>query len=263
MKSKIICIAAAMAAAGAITAVAVAQGSGDEVVNESIPAVESSVVSDETDESDMPENTEDNESDASEIAETTESAPTESDGTSESAPAHYEGTVEAVDPVDDRITYTFDADAEGAAFTRHWSGEVEDHLEILNHTESNSASLEYLKEFFGTDSLPVDERFKGGIERVLSDGHFDCDAAEGAEAYSPVEGRVIVVSEPRYNGGLGAFVAVEFDNKIFIIAHLDELYVEVGDAVSAGQALGVCGHSGSVYVGDPPLMTLITMIVED
>lgn len=261
MKSKIICIAAAIAAAGTITAVAVAQNSGDEVVNESEPAV----VSVETPDSDVSADTEDSESETAELDEGDSTAAPEDvePDAPESAPAHYEGTVEAVDPVDDRITYTFDADAEGAAFTRHWSGEVEDHLEILNHTESNSASLEYLKEFFGTDSLPVDERFKGGIERVLSDGHFDCDAAEGAEAYSPVEGRVIVVSEPRYNGGLGAFVAVEFDNKIFIIAHLDELYVEVGDVVSAGQALGVCGHSGSVYVGDPPLMTLITMIVED
>lgn len=263
MRAKIICLAAAIAAAGTITAVAVAQSSGEEFESESVPAVESAVVSDEAAESDVPE-----------IVETIESTPTESDGESktaedapESAPAYHEGVITTVDPVDSRITYTFDANAEGKPFTRHWSGsdeEIEESIKLLGHNDSNEASLEYLEEFFGTDSLPVDERFKSGIERELVYGQFVCDVSEGAEAYSPVEGIVIAASpEPRYNGGLGAFVAVEFDNKIFIVAHFDEVYVEVGDAVSAGQALGVCGHSGHVYVGDPPLMRLIPMIVED
>lgn len=263
MRAKIICLAAAIAAAGTITAVAVAQSSGEEFESESVPAVESAVVSDEAAESDVPE-----------IVETIESTPTESDGESktaedapESAPAYHEGVITTVDPVDSRITYTFDANAEGKPFTRHWSGsdeESEEILKLLGHHESNEASLKYLEEFFGTDGLPVDEQFKDGIEREFVYGQFVCDVSEGAEAYSPVEGIVIAASpEPRYNGGLGAFVAVEFDNKIFIVAHFDEVYVEVGDAVSAGQALGVCGHSGPVYVGDPPLMRLIPMIVED
>lgn len=190
-----------------------AQNSGDEVVNESVPAVESAVVSDEAAESDVQENTEDNESDAPEIGDAPESAPAEGNGTPESAPAHHEGVITTIDPVDSRITYTYSTNADGKPFTRHWSGSDEDReesLKLLGYNESNEASLEYLEEFFGTDSLLVDEQFKGGIERELVYGQFVCDVTEGAKAYSPVEGRVIAASpEPRYNGGLGAFVAVD------------------------------------------------------
>lgn len=278
MKAKIICLAAAIAAAGAITAVAVAQGSGEEFESESVSAVESAVVSDvDTENESAPEDMKSNESDNSDVSGTeSEAADSEIEADEsaeeanapESAPAYtyHEGVTTTVDPVDNRVTYTFDADAEGKPYTRYWSGndeETEEIIKLRGHNESNEASLEYLEEFFGTDSLPVDERFKGGIEREYVYGQFVCDVAEGAKAYSPVEGSVVIATPVRFNGGLGAIVAVEFDNKIFIMAHLDEVYVEVGDTVSAGQALGVCGHTGDVYVGDPPLMRLIPMIVED
>lgn len=265
MKAKIICIAAAVAAATAITAVAVAQNGSEELgepeILSSVEPVDSTDNNGSADiedsESETPESTVDSDNETSELNEE------ESVDAPESKPAYHEGDFSAVDPVDSRITYKLDTDEEGKLFSYHWNGDTEESLKLLGETERNDASLEYLKGFLGTDSLPVDERFKGNLKRELICGQFVCSVLEGAEAYSPVEGRVIDASD-RYNGGWGRHVAVEFgDGKVFVIAHLDDIYVEVGDTVSAGQALGVCGHSGHVPVEDPPLMRLIPMIVED
>ena len=78
----------------------------------------------------------------------------------------------------------------------------------------------------------------------------------GTVAYSPVGGKVITVAE--YHGVYGNTIAVEIpEGKIFVIYHLDEVYVNVGDTVAAGQQLGVCGTSGAVEVGKPQLRLAI------
>lgn len=191
----------------------------------------------------------------------TDNAPPE-----ENKPAGTEGVFKVVDPVDSRIGFervkSFEPDwnLEYYSWVSRWSGELDERLKLLGQTESNEASLKYLEEFFGTDSLPVDEKYKNELKREMNNGQYVCNVSEGAKAYSPVEGRVIAASEG-YNGGLGTLVAVEFDNdKIFAVTHLDEVSVEVGDTVSAGQALGVCGHSGRIAVDYPPSFRLITLI---
>lgn len=270
MKSKIICIAAAIAAAGAITAVAVAQSGGDELGE---PEILSSVESVDSTDNGVSADIEDSESETLESAvdsdnETAEPDEEESVDAPESKPAYHEGFITAVDPFDSSLVYKFDLSLNDIG-TLHWTGNPDFLEESELGGESSEVSLEYLKDFFGTDNLPFDDQFKSGLMRNPYKGDFLCYVSEGAEAYSPVEGRVVATPSPDiwytwYNAGLGALVAVEFDDgKIFIITHLDEIYVEVGDTVSAGQALGVCGHSGKVLVEDPPLMRLIPMIVED
>lgn len=169
-------------------------------------------------------------------------------------------TFDAVDPFDGRITYNVSWDVEACWWARTAVAEPVG----LYDTDNLETTLGYLKDFFGTDKLPVDEQYKSNLERYQNDGRFDCNTAEGAKAYSPVDGKVVAACDGWYNRGLGRAVAVEFgDGKIFIIGHLDEINVEVGDTVTAGQVLGVCGRSGKVYFEDQPLLTLIAMTKTD
>lgn len=172
-------------------------------------------------------------------------------------------TFKAVDFVDDKITYEVSWDAQASWWKINYSEEF-DTLSLYGQTEYGDITLGYLREFFGTDKLPVDDRYKNNFERELWDGMFACSTDEDAKAYSPVDGKVVGACEGWYNRGLGNAVAVEFgDGKIFIIGHLDKVNVEVGDSVTAGQVLGVCGRSGLVYFADPPKLSLIMMVKTD
>lgn len=167
---------------------------------------------------------------------------------------------DTVDPFDGRITYEVSWDVESCWWART---AVAEQLGLYD-TDNLETTLGYLKDFFGTDKLPVDETFKSNLERYQYDGRFDCYTAEGAKAYSPVDGKVVAACDGWYNRGLGRAVAVEFgDGKYFIIGHLDEINVEVGDTVAAGQVLGVCGRSGRVIADESPLITLIAMTKTD
>lgn len=121
----------------------------------------------------------------------------------------------------------------------------------------------YIQDFFGTDMMS-----EGGrqpiydFKRNMSDGSFNCYTQEGTKFYSPVDGKVVAVCDGSwYNGGLGKAVAVEFgDEKIFIIGHLDEVNVEVGDYVDGWlDVLGVCGRTGFVLADQSPMLTLIAL----
>lgn len=112
--------------------------------------------------------------------------------------------------------------------------------------EDSDISLGYLKEFFGNENLPVDDKYKDSLLCYMHSGVLEFDTVPGAVAKSPVGGKVIGVCVNKYNGGLGNTVAVEFDGKIFVMAHLDSVSVKTGDEITAGQTLGVCGNSGMV-----------------
>lgn len=168
-----------------------------------------------------------------------------------------ETTFNAVDIVDSRIAYEVNWSV-ASYWLKNIYNKALDAASLYGKTEGNEASLGYLREFFGTDKLPVDEQYKNDFKRDMYNGYFSCHTSEGANAYSPVNGKVVGACYGWYNSGLGNSVAVEFDDgKYFIIGHLDEVNVEVGDTVTAGQILGVCGRSGKVFVDDPPLLTLI------
>lgn len=164
------------------------------------------------------------------------------------------GTVyNAVDPVDNRVRFVDFSDT-----TIHIGrGDPEYPYTI----EGSEVSLGYLRDFFGTDDLPFDERYKDNLERVAFNAVYNCKVSEGARAYTPVDGKVVAVNDDyMYHNGWGNAVAIEFEDKVFAIAHLDEVHVKVGDTVTAGQAVGVCGMSGAVYVGDGPTFSMIIMV---
>lgn len=177
-------------------------------------------------------------------------------------PSEFE-SFSAVDFVDNKITYEVSWDAQASWWKLNYSEDF-DAAETYGKIEYSDTTLGYLRDFFGTNKLPVDYRYQNNFEREMYNGTFSCNTAEGAMAYSPVDGKVVGACEGWYNRGLGNAVAVEFgDGNIFIIGHLDEVNVEVGDTVAAGQILGVCGRSGYVYFGDPPKLSLIMMVKTD
>lgn len=161
----------------------------------------------------------------------------------------------AVDPFDRSITYKVSWDVESC----WWSRTATANSFGLLDTDTPELTIGYLGEFFRTDFLPVDEQYKGNFERYLCDGRICCLTAEGAKAYSPVDGKVVGVCYG-YNNGLGNSVAVEFnDYGYLIIGHLDEINVEVGDIVEMGNTLGVCGRTGAVALDEGALLTMLVM----
>ena len=98
--------------------------------------------------------------------------------------------------------------------------------------------------------------YKDGFKRNVYTGVYSCKVSPNTKAYSPVEGTVVAVG---YYESLGNSIAVEFGDKVFIAAHLDEISVKVGEKISAGQSLGICGASGAVATGDAPMFSIIAM----
>ena len=169
-------------------------------------------------------------------------------------PVDIETVFDAVDPVDNRVRHIDLSDGE------FYIGRDMGITEYDPTIESSDVSLGYLKDFFGTDALPFDERYKANLERRAFNAVYSCRVSEGAKAYTPVDGKVIAVSEHKFNNGAGNVVAIEFEDKVFFLVHLDEINVKVGETVTAGQAVGICGMSGMVYVGDGPTLSVITMV---
>ena len=159
----------------------------------------------------------------------------------------------AVDAVDDRLTYKWDVEADRITFEK--TGWIGYEYEI----DDSATSLGYLEEFFGTENLFVDKKYWDTWERWGYSGGFFCNVESGTVAYSPAGGKVITAARgPQGRRLMGNSIAVEMpEGKIFVIFHLDEIYVNVGDTVTEGQALGLCGSSGAVMVGETKLGLVI------
>ena len=176
-----------------------------------------------------------------------ESSPVSSGGSSESVPAvdkdptklsYDDMKFEAVDPFNDLITYSWAVEPDRISY------------ELLNPSPVSSLTFEegeipmqYMYEFFGTGNSPI---WVGPLhwKRCLQDGHFEFEVAQDEYVRAPVGGRVITVadSEEFY----GKAVAVEIPGqKIFVMYHLDEVYVKVGDIVTEDQELGLCSIMGA------------------
>lgn len=144
----------------------------------------------------------------------------------------YENMVfEAVDPIDDNITYTWAVEPDRISYNSSVNrGDKWLYEDVLT-------SRQYLFSFFGyiNDRAFGPESF---WRRCLKDGHFVLsDVTYSGLIYSPVGGKVITVAD---NPNYGKSIAVEIPGgKIFVIHFLDEVYVRVGDVVTAGQSLGM------------------------
>lgn len=169
-----------------------------------------------------------------------------------SVPETESSTVKAVNCINRGITYigkfSDDGIPERAPGNNDYGYRVEEDCDI---------SLGYLKEFFGNDNLPVDDKYKDSLLCYMHSGVLEFDVAPDTVAKSPVDGKVIGVCVNKYNGGLGNTVAVEFDGKIFVMAHLDSVSVKTGDEITAGQTLGVCGNSGMVMYDKTQLRMIL------
>lgn len=156
---------------------------------------------------------------------------------------------EAVDPIDDRITYRVKLSSEKTTL-----GTKRD-FDYFYEVEDSKTALGYLREFFGND-LPIDEEYNDNWVRNAYNGDFACNVPANTTAHSPVDGKVISVNY--YTFPYGNSVMVEFGSgKVFMLCYLDKVAVNVGDTVTAGQILGVCGTTGSVPVGEPQLSLIL------
>jgi hypothetical protein len=77
-------------------------------------------------------------------------------------------------------------------------------------------------------------------------GHLGIDifAPKGEPVVAPVTGTVIK-SSSRDKGAGGKTVTIEKNGISFYLAHLDQVYVEEGQSIEAGQLIGTCGNTGN------------------
>lgn len=239
MKIGLICAAAAAVIAVSAGIVAVAYGNSAQDKGDALDVSEQSIVS--------IENKETPESDIYDAD--SESNPAEDKG---SVSETENSTVKAVNSINRGIAYIGKFSDDGIP------GRAPSDDDFCYSVEEDSdISLGYLKDFFGNDNLPVDGKYKDSLLCYMHSGVLEFDVEPGAAAVSPVGGRVVGVCVNKYNGGLGNTVAVEFDGRIFVMAHLDSVSVKTGDEITAGQTLGVCGNSGMVMYNKTQLRMIL------
>lgn len=101
------------------------------------------------------------------------------------------------------------------------------------------------------------ESFHTGIDIPTQRGHPVCSTIQGK-----------VSSIQRLKSGLGNYIVVEGNNEVYTLyAHLDSIFVETGDAIIQGEAIGTVGSTGSalrphlhyeVYYNGIPVNPLFT-----
>lgn len=157
---------------------------------------------------------------------------------------------EAVDPVDNRISYVWEVETDRISYDL--MGNLIDQYEF----EDNITSLGYLKEFFGNENYLLHGYYSFYWQRCVSDGHFICKVPSRTSVHAPVGGKVISVAEDQE--GFGNAVAVEISGgKIYVVTNLGEIEVRVGEIVEKGARLGVSGTGGATE--DAPWIGLVIM----
>ena len=156
---------------------------------------------------------------------------------------------EAVDPVNDLIRYVWQVEPDRISY------------ELLNPSpvsvpvfEDSETSMQYLYEFFGIED--TSNKGESPFSRCVNDGSFECDVPDGMYVIAPVGGKVITVADTPES--YGKSIAVEMPGgKIFVLHHLDEVYVKVGDVVTEGQKLGLRASTDDVTDYRPKISLVI------
>lgn len=156
---------------------------------------------------------------------------------------------EAVDPVNDLIRYVWQVEPDRISY------ELLNPSQVSNLVfEDSETSMRHLYESLGIKN-PLDEA-DSPFSRCVNDGHFECDVPDGTSIVAPISGRVITVADTP--DGYGKSVAVEiYRGKIFVLHHLDEVYVKVGDEVIGGQKLGLRASTDDVTEYRPKISLVI------
>lgn len=67
----------------------------------------------------------------------------------------------------------------------------------------------------------------------------------GTPIYAAAAGKVIIADLEGWNGGAGKYIKIEHNNALATLyAHLQDIFVEVGQFVAKGQQIGLMGHTG-------------------
>jgi murein DD-endopeptidase MepM/ murein hydrolase activator NlpD len=98
-------------------------------------------------------------------------------------------------------------------------------------------SSNYVTSYFGTRFHPV-------LQYYRSHNGIDIGASAGTDVIAADGGTVITAT---YSSSYGNYVMINHGNGMTTLyAHMSKLYVSVGDTVSQGQTIGLCGATGIV-----------------
>lgn len=90
---------------------------------------------------------------------------------------------------------------------------------------------------------------EGKYTQFYHSGHYAVDIAKnGGSAIWAAESGKVIKAQGGWNGGYGNVVIIDHGNGLTTLyAHLREIYVNVGQQVGRGQAIGYMGNTGRVY----------------
>lgn len=89
--------------------------------------------------------------------------------------------------------------------------------------------------------VPGARRTRGSHGRYSAQ---DLAAPIGTPILATASGEVVAVSSGWHNGGFGNAVQIRDDKATVFYAHMNDIYVKVGDFVSQGQEIGTVGNTG-------------------
>jgi hypothetical protein len=109
-------------------------------------------------------------------------------------------------------------------------------------------------EVWTESELPKDMSFIKPTEGIITQGfhagHYAYDIAnsEQPDILAAADGTIVYASTGIWDGGYGDNIWIEHDNGYRThYAHMEEIYVNVGDTVTKGQPIGKMGNTGRVY----------------
>ncbi len=116
---------------------------------------------------------------------------------------------------------------------------------------SNDVGTSYLNVDVETTYASADFVYPtvGTLTQGYYSGHYAYDIADRSQpAIVAVSNGVVTTASYGWNGGYGNYIIIDHENGYkTLYAHNEEIYVSVGDYVSAGQSIGKMGNSGRVY----------------
>jgi murein DD-endopeptidase MepM/ murein hydrolase activator NlpD len=116
-------------------------------------------------------------------------------------------------------------------------------LSFINKTINQGPSFKWPIRYLGVTS-PYGKRFHPVLKRNIFHAGVDLRAKTGTNLYAPEDG---VVKTAGWLGGYGKIIILKHSNGYETrMAHLNNIYVKVGQKVTKGQLIGKTGQTGRV-----------------